>query len=48
MDILKSLVSGQGCAPDGAALAQNPLGAVVQHMVDTMPMQGVMGPGPGV
>ena len=45
MDLVKALVAGQGCAPDGAAVAMNPLSRVVNHMVDTLPM-GAFLPGP--
>lgn len=42
MDLLKDLVSGAGCAPDGAAMAQNPLTGMMQHMMDSVPLPGLL------
>lgn len=38
MDLLKGLVSGAGCAPDGIAAAQNPFVHVMHHLADTVPL----------
>ena len=45
MSVLKDLISGAGCAADGSAVARNPLGNVVNQLMESVP--SVMGMGGG-
>jgi hypothetical protein len=47
MNTLKDLISGAGCAADGSATMRNPLGNVVNQLMESVPTGMGMGMGMG-